>query len=73
MTQMKEQIKTPEREISDEKTDNISDAEFKTQVIRMFTEMVEYCCKMKVEMKAIQNGAKENIQGTKIEGKGTRT
>ena len=39
---MKEQIKTPEKELSDEEIDNLFDAEFKTLVIRMLTEMVEY-------------------------------
>ena len=41
MAQMKEQIKTPEKEISDEEIDNLSDAEFKTMVIRMLTHMSE--------------------------------
>ena len=41
MTQMKEQIKTPEKELSDQEIDNLSDAEFKTLVIRMLTEMIE--------------------------------
>ena len=39
---MKEQIKTPEKELSDEEAANLSDAQFKTLVIRMLTEMVEY-------------------------------
>ena len=47
MAQMKGQIKTTEKEQSDEEIDNISDAEFKTLVIRMLTEMVEYGCKVK--------------------------
>ena len=42
MAQMKEQIKTPEKELSNEKIANLSDAEFKTLVIRMLTELVEY-------------------------------
>ena len=42
MAQMKEQIKTPEKELSEKETDNLSDAEFKTLVIRMLTELVEY-------------------------------
>ena len=41
MAQMKEQIKTPKKELSDEEIANLSHAEFKTQVIRMLTEMVE--------------------------------
>ena len=43
MAQMKEQIKAPEKiQLSDEKIANLPDAEFKTLVIRMLTEMVEY-------------------------------
>ena len=40
--QMKEQIKTPEKELSNKEIANLSHAEFKTLVIRMLTEMVEY-------------------------------
>ena len=47
MAQMKEQIKIPENELSDKDIDNLSDAEFKTLVIRMLTEMIELGCKMK--------------------------
>ena len=61
---MKEQIKTPEKELNNEEVDNLSDAEFKTLVIRMLTEMTEFGCKMKEEMKAIQSEIKENIRGT---------
>ena len=40
---MKEQIKAPEKiQLSDEEIANLSDAQFKTLVIRMLTEMVEY-------------------------------
>ena len=42
MAQMKEQIKTPKTEVRDEEIANLSDAHFKTLVIRMLTEMVEY-------------------------------
>ena len=42
MTQMKEQIKTQETELSNKKKANLSDAQFKTLIIRMLTEMVEY-------------------------------
>ena len=35
---MKEQIKTPEKELSEEEIDNLSDAEFNTLVITMLTE-----------------------------------
>ena len=46
MAQMREQIKTPEKELSNKEIANLSDAEFKTLVIRMLTEIVEYGCKI---------------------------
>ena len=39
----------------------------------MLTETIEFGCKMKEEMKAIQSEIKENIQGTNREEKETRT
>ena len=53
MAQMKEQIKNPEKELSDKETDNLFDAEFKTLVIRMLTELIELRDNMKEEMKAM--------------------
>ena len=41
MVQMKEQIKTPEKELNEMEISNLSDAEFKTLVIRMFKELSE--------------------------------
>ena len=61
MAQMKEQIKTPEKELSNKETANLFDAEFKTLVIRMLTELIELGQKMKEEMKATQNEIKKNI------------
>ena len=58
---MKEQIKTPEKVLSNEEITNLSDAEFKTLVIRMLTDMTEYSHKTKEEVKAIQSEIKENI------------
>ena len=47
MAQMKEKIKAPEKiQLSDKEIVNQSDADFKTLVIRMLTEMVEYGCKI---------------------------
>ena len=70
---MKEQIKTPGKELSDKKIGNLSDAEFKTLVIRMLTEMIEYRHgrKTEEEVKAMQSEIKKNIQGTHSEGKET--
>ena len=72
MAQMKEQIKTPEKELSDKEIANLSDAEFKTLVIRMLTEMTEHGHKIKEEVKAIQSEIKKNKQGTNSKGKETR-
>ena len=59
---MKEQIKAPEKiQLCDEEIANLSDAEFKTLVIRMLTEMIEYGCKIEDEVKAMQSEIKENV------------
>ena len=47
MAQMKEQIKSPKKELSNEEIANLSDAVFKTLVIRVLTEMIDYSCKVK--------------------------
>ena len=39
MAQMKEQIKTPEKELNKMEISNLSDAEFKTLLIRMLKEL----------------------------------
>ena len=70
---MKEQIKTSEKELSNEEIANQSDAEFKTLVIGMLTESAEYGCKIKEEVNAMKSEIKENVQGTNIEGKETST
>ena len=56
MAQMKEQIKAPKTELSNEGIDlYLSDAEFKTLVIRMLTEMVEYGLKIEEKVKAMKS------------------
>ena len=71
---MKEQIKAPEKiQLSDEGIANLSNAQFKTLVIRMLTEMVEYGHKIEKEVRTIQSEIKENAQGTNSERKETRT
>ena len=70
---MKEQIKVPKIELSHEEMANLSHAEFKRLVIRMFTEMAEYGHKIEEEVKAMQSDVKENVQGTNSKGKETRT
>ena len=58
---MKGQIKTPEKELSNKEIDNLSDAEFKTLVIKMLTELIEIGQKMKEQMKDTQSEIKKNI------------
>ena len=60
-------------EISDEEVANLSDAEIKTLVIRMLTEMVECGPKTEEEVKAMKSEIKKNIQETNSEGKETGT
>ena len=74
MAKIKEQFKAPEKiELSDEEIANISDAEFKTLVIRMVTEIVEYGCKIEEKVKAMKSEIKETTQGTNNDGKKTGT
>ena len=42
MSQMKDQIKAPKIQLSNEEIATLLDAQFKTLVIRKLTEMVEY-------------------------------
>ena len=69
MTQMKEQNKTPEEELSETEIANLSDAEFKTLVIRMLRELTEYSKSIREEMKATLSEINKNPQGTNSEGK----
>ena len=71
MTQMKEQIEAPKIELSNEEIANLSDAQFKTMVIRMLTEIVEYGCKLEEKTKAMKSEIKENVQGTNSDKKET--
>ena len=45
ISQIKEQIKNPENNLSDKEIGHLSDAEFKTLEIRMLTEITEYDAK----------------------------
>ena len=73
MAQMKEQSKTPERELSDEEIANLSDGEFKALVIKMLTDLMILVEKWKQKMKDTQSKIKQNIQGTDSDRKETRT
>ena len=66
---MKEQNKTPEKELNKTEIASLLDAEFKTLVIRMLTKMVEYGRKIEEKMKAMKSDIKENVQGTNSEGR----
>ena len=68
---MKEHIKAPE--ISSKQIANLSDAQFKTLVIRMLTDLVEFGQKLHEKMKAMLRQTKENVQGTNSEAKETGT
>ena len=68
MAQMKEQIKTPEKELNEMEISNLSDAEFKTLVIRMLKELSEDLSsikKIQSEMKDTLVEIKKNLQGNK--------
>ena len=74
MAQIKEEIKAPEKiQLSDEEIANLSDAQFKTLVISMLTELVEYGHKIEEKVKAMKSEIQENVQGTNSDGKETGT
>ena len=57
MAQMKEQNKTPEKELNKLDMSNLSDAEFKTLVIRMIKELSEDLS----SLKKIQSEMKDSL------------
>ena len=66
MAQKKEQIKTPEKELNEMEVSDLSDAEFKTLVIRMLKELSEDHNSIKniqSEMKDRLIEIKNNLQG----------
>ena len=74
MAQMTEHFKAPEKiQPSEEEIANLSDAQFKTLVIRMLKELVEFGHKLDEKMKAMLSETKENVQGTNSDGKETGT
>ena len=71
---MTEHFKAPEKiQLSNEEIANLSDAQFKTLLIRKLTELVEFGHKLHEKMKVMLRETKENVQGTNSEGKGTGT
>ena len=64
---MKEQNKTPEKELKKMQITNLSDTEFKTLVIKMLKELTEYdnsIKKTQAEIKVTLSEIKKNLQGT---------
>ena len=64
MAQMKEQINTPEKALNKMEISNLSDAEFKTLVIRMLKELSEDLSsirKIQSEMKDTLNEIKDSL------------
>ena len=71
---MTEHFKAPEKiQLSDEEIANLSDAQFKTLVINMLTELVESVRKVDEKMKPMLRETKENVQGTNSDAKETGT
>ena len=71
MAQMKGQIKIPEEELNEMEISNLSDAEFKTLVIRMLKELCEDLSsikKIQSEMKDTLIEIKNNLQGNNSRG-----
>ena len=71
IAQMKEQNKTPEKELNKMEITNISDAEFKMMVIMMLKELIEYgnnIKKTREEMKITLSEMKKNLQETNSGG-----
>ena len=74
MAQMTEHFKAPEIiQPSSEQMANLSDAQFKTLVIKKLTELVEFGRKLDEKMKPMLRETKENVQGTNSEVKETGT
>ena len=68
---MKEQIKTPEKELNAMEISNLSDAEFKTLVIRILKELSEDLSsikKIQSETKDTIIEIKNNLQGNNWSG-----
>ena len=71
MAQIKNRKQIPGKELSNEEKASLSDAEFKTLVIRMLSEMTGH--KIEEEVQGMQSEIKKNIQGTNSDGKETGT
>ena len=71
---MTEHFKAPEKiQLSEEEIANLSDAQFKTLVIKTLTELAEYVRKPDEKMKPMLRETKENVPGTNSDVKETGT
>ena len=71
---MTEHFKAPEKiQLSEEEIANLSHAQFKTQVIKMLTELVDSVRKPDEKMKPMLRETKGNVQGINSDGKETGT
>ena len=61
------------KKLSNEEIANLSDVQFKTLVIRMVTELVEFGHKLEEKTKTMLRETKENIQGNNSDDKETGT
>ena len=71
---MKEHFKATEKiKLSEEEIANLSDAQFKTLIIKMPTELVEFDQKLYEKMKPMLRETNENVHGTNSDAKETGT
>ena len=68
MAQMPEQIKSLEEELRETEIANLSDAEFKTLVIRMLRDFTEYGKCIREEMKATLSEIKKIHREPRVKG-----
>ena len=67
---MTEHFEAPEIiQLSGKQIANLSDAQFKTLIIRTLTKLVEFGRKLDEKMKAMLRETKENVQGTNSDAK----
>ena len=70
MAQIKEQFKTPEKELNKMEISNLPDAEFKTLLIKMLKELIEYFNSIKKtqeEMKVTLSEIKKIYRKPRVE------
>ena len=73
LSKIERKKKTTQKQTKQWKIVNLSDAEFKTLVITILTEMAEHVSKIEEEVKAMKSEIKKSIQGANSDGKETRT